>query len=191
MAQNDRPPVFCMIYRSNLHISISHLLHIPFWSQIFHNECFNLGLPTFSFVSIIVKMSMVKYLAASVPGNQLDDKIRDGNQPQMEKYHLRTHLGFKPMQTQPLVTQQSWTAHLSLDYLDHHPSLFSCLFQNICSQHRCLCHNKMRLTQTVRCTGQAVGPTGCCSTRTLVTSTQVHSRLLQQTRSQQSSRTPT
>ena len=62
-------------------------------------------------------MSMVRYLAASVSVNQLDDKIPDGHQPQTESTTWVFTLGF-----------QSWTAHLSLDFLDH-PSLFSCLFQ--------------------------------------------------------------
>ena len=62
-------------------------------------------------------MSMVRYLAASVSVNQLDDKIPDGHQPQTESTTAVFTLGF-----------QSWTAHLSLDFLDH-PSLFSCLFQ--------------------------------------------------------------
>ena len=53
------------------------------------------------------------------------------------------------------------------------PLSFNVFFKNLCSRHRCLCDNKMRLTQTVRCTGQAVGPTGCCSSRLVGSSTQV------------------
>lgn len=83
-------------YTLNLHIGISHLLHIPL-SQLFHNEWCNLGLPTFSFVSNMVKMSMVKYLV-SVPVHQCSIWMLKFPMEIHRALQQKCDLDFKPMQ---------------------------------------------------------------------------------------------
>ena len=186
MEQDDRPPDFSMIYIQSPHWHFPSP-HIPYLSQIFHNEWFNLGLPTFSFVSSIVKMSIVKYLV-SVPVYQCTSWMIRCLMEINRKLQGKYHLDFKPIQ-KTFNEAGLHTCHLTVWTTS--AALFALIFSKTFAPDIAAC-------ATTRCVwlkqfgpGRAVGPTGCCSTRLLVTSRKAHSRMLQQTRPQQPSRTPT